>query len=79
MQGPLCCESMMPIGTGMLVHEGNSYLTFTSVHTYKTSSRFPSCPKLSFQTMSSVSNLEQISKFMSSAPTLDSKQPIAKL
>ena len=79
MQGPQCCESMMPIGMGMVMHEGISCLTLTRVHIYKTSSRFPSCSSLSFQTMLNVSNLEQISKFMSSAPIPDSKQPIAKL
>ena len=79
MHGSQWCESMMPIGMGMVVHEGISCLTFTRVYTCKTSSRFPGCPRLSFQTIINVLDLEQISKFMSSAPTLDSRQPIAKL
>ena len=79
MEGPQWCKSMMPIGMGMVVHEGISCPTFTRVHTYKTSDRFPSCPISSFQTITRVLNLEQISKFMSSAPTVDSRQPIAKL
>ena len=79
MHGPQWWESMMPIGMGMVVHEGISCLTFARIYTYKTSNRFPSCPRLSFQTTTSVLNLEQISKFMSSALTLDSRQPIAKL
>ena len=79
MHGPQWCESMMPFGMGMVVHEGISCLTFTRVYTYKTSNRFPSCPRLSFQTITSVLNLEQNSKFMSSAPILDSRQPVAKL
>ena len=79
MHSPQWCESMMPSGMGMVVHEGISCLTFTRVYTYKTSNRFPSCPRLSFQTITSVLNLEQNSKFMSSAPILDSRQPVAKL
>ena len=79
MRGPQCCESRLPIGMGMVVQEGISCLTFTKVYTYKISNRFPSCPGLLFQTRISALNLEQISKFVSSAPTLESRQPIAKL
>ena len=70
MRGPQCCESRLPIGMGMVVQEGISCLTFTKVYTYKISNRFPSCPGLPFQTRISALNLEQISKFVSSAPTL---------
>ena len=79
MHGPQWCESMMPSGMGMVVHEGISCLTFTRVYTYKTSNRFPSCPTVSFQTIISVLNLEQMFKFMGSTPTLDSRHPRGKL
>ena len=82
----LCCEAFNrwinvhdAHWNDMVLHEGSCCLTLTGVYTYKTSSTLPSCTRLSFQTLISVLNLEQISKFMSSAPTLESRQPIAKL
>ena len=49
MQGPQCYESMMPIGMGMVVHEGISCLTFTKIYTYKTSNKFPRCQDCHFK------------------------------